>query len=675
MSTKVSPLASASSASLQTPPQQPITPPVLDLETHNAQVAASIAEAERLHKVEIPAAAPAPPLFNGIYSLAQYQSSFKNQGDRGTCWAFAGAAAFEAAYRRKYGVFIDASEEYIFHMGKAFALTLDGNGFAQQPVENNSSLTGFQGSGDIVKKLTECAVAGEDTAPYLTSQKACLDILTTLGYSGLPALVSQEDFDAFEFCEQHIPLLARVNARYRAADWGSLGANPAVSAIENTLLANHEVVCDVQHLTNPVGGHVLLIIGFDRNRQVFQAKNSWGENAFIEIEYANDPNWKINSGWFIKDVVDSTFVQSQACWVGNWWINYSEGTARLLIRRSEDFANPGQPTKLGSFYVPSGRYDVNGSFSNNGMSMQIYVAPSTAPVKPGTLTGSRVDVTLNLSDIYNADGTDAQGKSVALSRFSTRFAAIFKPNDGPAWVARHGIDSATYQGVVDDLSRQGYRPLHVCGYSEGRDARFATIWSNVAGPPWVARHNLTSDDYQTAFNSLTAVGYRPICASGYAINGQAQYAGIFEQSPGPAWIARHGLTRAQFQQTFTDYPALGYVPAQVCGYRVNVDVLFTALWQKLDGVTWEAHHGMTMLEYQNKFDAMNAAGFQLVWVNGYSDTGIARYAAIWYKGQAGPYQARHGLDSAHYQQAFDAMSAQGYRPYMVSGYGDGFYVA
>lgn len=671
MAAKVSPIATVSSDLQETTSQQPFTPLVLDLQVHEELVREAVAEAVRLNKVEI---FTAPPTVPNTYSLAQYQSPFKNQGDRGACWAFAGAAAFEAAYRRKFGVFIDASEEYTFHMGKGFALNLDANGFAQQPVENNTSLTGFQGSGDIVKKLSECAVAGEDTAPYLTSQQACLNILTTLGYSGMAALTSQEDYDAFEFCEQHIPLLARVNARYRATDWGSLGGNPSTSAIENTLLANHEVVCDVQHLTNPVGGHVTLIVGFDRNRQVFQVKNSWGENAFIEIKYANDPNWKITSGWFIKDVSDSKFVQGEACWVGNWWMNYSGGTARLLIRRSEDFAHPGQATKLGSFYG-NGRYDVNGSFSNNGMSMQIYVAPSTAPLKPGTLTGARVNANLHISDIYNADGTDAQGHPVTLSRFATRFAAIFKPNDGNAWVARHGIDSATYQGVVDQLTPQGYRPLHVCGYSEGRDARFATIWSKVAGPAWVARHNLSSADYQAAFDSLVASGYRPICVSGYAIDGQARYAGIFEQSPGPGWIARHGLTRAQYQQTFTDFPPQGYVPVQVCGYRVNVDVFFTALWQKLSGVAWEAHHGMTGVEYQKKFDSMNAAGFRLVWVNGYSDTGIARYAAIWYKGQAGAYQARHGLDSAHYQQTFDAMNQQGYRPYMVSGYGDGFYVS
>jgi hypothetical protein len=33
------------------------------------------------------------------------------------------------------------------------------------------------------------------------------------------------------------------------------------------------------------------------------------------------------------------------------------------------------------------------------------------------------------------------------------------------------------------------------------------------------------------------------------------------------------------------------------------------------------------------------------------------------------------MDSAHYQQAFDQLATQGFRPEQISGYGDGFNVA
>jgi hypothetical protein len=135
------------------------------------------------------------------------------------------------------------------------------------------------------------------------------------------------------------------------------------------------------------------------------------------------------------------------------------------------------------------------------------------------------------------------------------------------------------------------------------------------------------------------------------------------------------MTREQYQQTFDDLARQGYVLIQVSGYRVNVDVLFAAIWEKQNGVVWQARHGLTSSAYQKTFDEMVAAGNRLAWVGGYSDTGIARYAAIWRREPSGLWQARHGLDVIGYQRAFDELRSQGFRPVQVSGYGDGFYPA
>lgn len=653
--------------------------PVLDSLAFEKLLQEALRTATRMGRVNVNGPLALRDAVDGVYSLAQWQSPFKQQGDRGTCWAFAGAAALEAAYRRKFNILIDVSEEYIFHMGKAFALNRDAAGNVVVPVENNSCLTGFQGSSDIAEKMSENAICGEDTAPYISalqpnqSQENLLAILPQLGFASQAALVSQTDFDAVEFCEQHIPLLARVNCRYRATGWTALGANPSTTTIENVILADHEVIADVFHKTPNVGGHCLLIIGFDRNRQVFIAKNQWGEGAFIEIAYANDPNWTITSGYYITDVVDPTFVQSEACWLGNWRVNTGDAEFRLILRRSEDMANPGQPTRLGTAYLADGPHDVNGSFSNNGAHLTFYIAPSTAPTAPGTLNGWQFNVDLNFSDIYNASGWS--NFPVAMTRFNTRFAALFERSNGLPFVARHNIDGATYQAQFDVLGQLGYRPVWINGYSEGIGSRFNAVWEQCEGPAWVARHNLTDQDYQATFDALVAQGYRLRCVSGYAENGQARYAALWDQSAGPEWQARHGLSRSQYQQTFDQMAADGYTPVQVSGYRVGVDVRFAALWERRAEVNWIGRHGLTASEYQAAFDQNLQAGYHLVSVCGYSDTGIARYAAIWHNDAAGDWQARHGLDSAGYQQTFDDLVPQGFRPVVVSGYGDGFYPA
>jgi hypothetical protein len=647
--------------------------PLLDGKVHRAEVTRSVEFATRLGRLEW--AGPIVQLFHeDIFSLAQWQSPFRDQGNRGACWAFAGTAALEAAYRRRFNLEdVNISEEYVFHMGKTFALARDAAGFPIKPVENNSSLTGFQGSGDIVQKISENAAPPENTAPYLPSQAAIEAILPVIGFAGPASLMSQEDFDAIEFCEQHVQLLARVNARYRATGWKTLGSSPTIAALENTLLANHEVVCDVTHVPSG-GGHVLLLIGFNRTRQVFMAKNSWGEGAFIEIAYSNDPTFTINSGWYIEDVVDPTFVQNEACWLGNWRVTLGDSSFRMLLRRAEDFASPGSATKLGTAYLGDGPHDVNGQFHDNGASIELYVAPSTASVLPGTLVGTRFDARLDFRDIYNAAGTSSR-RPVTMSRFQTRFAALFEEGDGAAWQARHGIDGAAYQATFDDLAAQGFRLVNVNGYSEGTGARFNAVWVQRPGPAWQARHGLTSAQYQATFDGLVAQGFRLICVSGYAENGEARYAAIWEQRDGPEWQARHGLSRGEYQSAFDEFTAQGLVPVLTCGYRVNVDVRFATLWERRDGVGFVGRHGLTASEYQAAFDAQLAAGFRLVWVSGYSDTGIARYAALWHNDQRGAWQARHGFDAAGYQREFDRLAPQGFRPLQVAGYGDGFYAA
>src|SRR5207342_2813348 len=104
--------------------------------------------------------------------------------------------------------------------------------------------------------------------------------------------------------------------------------------------------------------------------------------------------------------------------------------------------------------------------------------------------------------------------------------------------------------------------------------------------------------------------------------GQARYAAIWEQRPGPDWQARHGLSRQQYQQTFDELAAQGFVLQQVSGYRVGVDVQFAALWAREEGVAFVGRHALTASEHQKNFDSLVAQGFRLTWVSGYSDTGI-----------------------------------------------------
>src|SRR5262245_43992294 len=335
------------------------------------------------------------------FSLENFQTSIgKDQQDRETCWAFAGCAALEAAYIRSYNVRLDLSEQYVFHVGKSTELfdymnsNFENSG-AYRPLENNSSLTGFQGSSDVAQKMKDYAVPNESLAPYQT-QSTMDSIANALFGRQLPA--TQSEADDFEYSEKHIPLAARMEARYRVLEWFAVPANPSPSVIETIVRSGHEVVADIP-------GHCLLVIGYDRPRKVFIAKNSWGESDFIELNYDSDPSDRILGGHYITKVSKPTDpFDPTSQWLGRWEMDHDGWRGKLTIRRRYDRSH-GSPTKLGNYFRDGKSFDVNGEFTPDGRGIQFHIADQEGRVTPGTPNGQPFEAYVFSHDPKYAAGT------------------------------------------------------------------------------------------------------------------------------------------------------------------------------------------------------------------------------------------------------------------------------
>ena len=161
-----------------------------------------------------------------------------------------------------------------------------------------------------------------------------------------------------------------------------------------------------------------------------------------------------------------------------------------------------------------------------------------------------------------------------------------------AWAARHGLTSDQYQVEFDKLVGQGFRLVHVNGYTVAGSDRYAAIWDKSPSPGWVARHGMTSAQYQAEFDTRVAQGFRLVEVSGYTVNGSDRYAAIWDKTPSPGWSARHGMTSAQYQAEFDKHVGLGFRLVLVSGYEVNGQDRYAAIWSKAGGPAWAARHGL-----------------------------------------------------------------------------------
>lgn len=235
------------------------------------------------------------------------------------------------------------------------------------------------------------------------------------------------------------------------------------------------------------------------------------------------------------------------------------------------------------------------------------------------------------------------------------------------WVARHGLTGAQYQSAFNEFNGKGFRLVSVSGYESGGQARYAAVWKKQAGPAWAARHGLTGDQYQAAFNQFNQQGYRLEFVNAYAVGGQAYYAAIWSKRSGPAWAARHGLTAAQYQAAVDEFTGKGYSLTHVSAATVGNTPRFAAIFEK-GGPAWVARHGLTAAQYQAAFNQFTGQGYRLSVVSGYRDGGGDRYAAIWNKAPGPQWSARHGTPAAHYQSVFDNHRYQSWEPDYVEAF-------
>jgi hypothetical protein len=243
--------------------------------------------------------------------------------------------------------------------------------------------------------------------------------------------------------------------------------------------------------------------------------------------------------------------------------------------------------------------------------------------------------------------------------------------------AYHGVDANTHQQHVNDALARGFRPVALDVSGDPGDARYAAVWTDEPGPGWAAVHGLDSNAYQAKFTELNGQGYAPMIVTATGGGGREIFAAVFELDQPLPWFARHNLRWDPVSDPDTIVHEngrafdQGYIPRCLAVYGDPADRRYAGIWvENTDAVLW-SWWLTDQANYQRFFDALVAGGLRPGYVSVADDGAILSV----FRGDqlVGGWAARHGIDPGAYQSEFDARALEGRRPIVVSagGFGNG----
>lgn len=209
-----------------------------------------------------------------------------------------------------------------------------------------------------------------------------------------------------------------------------------------------------------------------------------------------------------------------------------------------------------------------------------------------------------------------------------RYGALFV-QDAAGWRSRIGLTPAEYQSQVDTSRRLGFRLAWVSAHNHQNQVRYAAIWVRGSGPDIAAFHGLSAAEYQQTFNTQVGQGFRPVHVSVHVERGQPRFAVIFEKSSTPDTVARHGMTSAEYQAAVAELTRQGFRMRAVAGYRPGNEDLFAAIWEKTPGRPWSARHAVPIALQQSVFDNHVYQAYRPTYISIYNSGDTARVNSVW----------------------------------------------
>jgi papain like protease len=362
------------------------------------------------------AAAPGTP---DIVDHRQFHGPIRDQADRGTCTSFAVAAALEGAYRRLDPVAfrdLDLSEQWINHV--------------QKMVDRRRTTTADQ-------METAMGSWGGSYEDYLTlvlyrygaTEEAVMRYNPTAQYEAIGQEYADEDSnplptakqrtaDDFNLDPERLPLTALEKAPYRPTSGRVISKekmqDPAF--LESVVAAGYDIIFGIivvdteyteegvwtpKHGGEVLGGHSMLIVGYNRTKQYFIVRNQWGpdphakDGGYAHISYDYFRKYA-DLGVYITGVADPRQTSHDNLWLRRWGLRDGGKVDIYRLPDTASYADPREKDyRVGTYFTADGSvYRING-YLDKGQ-LVIFINRDNPNLDPSELSGDQYR--LQLSD-------------------------------------------------------------------------------------------------------------------------------------------------------------------------------------------------------------------------------------------------------------------------------------